>query len=458
MVLTNSKNPGRFNYWAFIASSLFLLSLSIFSLIWFEKEKESENWISHTYQVKLKIERCYGLLLEAESDQRGYLLNNDDSYLLNIAKAENLLYSGLHELDSLISDNPRQVKNVGILQSLMLTRLSRLHILLDSMGHSGNFIVSHFTSKGRIIMDTINTQVRVMQAEEDALLEKRNFIKQVQDERVIIFIILFSIIAFAILMWSFLTIRSENLLRRNAQNEIIAQNEKLERQNRDLTTFANIASHDLKEPLRKIQMFTDRIADSNPGLTGRSLEYFHKISQQSYRMQVLIESILQYAQTEEGDFGFQSTDLNTIANLAVDSLSEIIKEKNAAVKMDSLPSVFGNPAQMEQLFINLIDNGIKYSRPDTDPLIEITASLSGESWKIDFSDNGIGFDESYEKKIFEVFQRLHSKEEYSGTGIGLAICKKIVENHRGSITARSELGKGSVFSVIFPVQKDIFKP
>ena len=451
MVVTDSKKPGRFNYWAFIVTSLFLLSLAIFSLIWFQKEKDAEDWVRHTYQVKLKIEKCYGLLLEAESDQRGFLLNNDNSYLINIAIAEDLLHSNMNQLDSLISDNPRQVKNVSILQTLILTRLSRLHVLLDSSRQANNFTVSHFTTRGKIIMDSIHDQVRSMQAEEDELLGKRTLLKQVQDYRVISFILLFSAIAFVILIWSFFTIRSENSLRQKAQLEIIAQNEKLERQNHDLTTFANIASHDLKEPLRKIQMFTDRITESNPDLTGRSLEYFQKISQQSYRMQVLIESILQYAQTQEGDFGFEKTGLNAIASRAVDGLSEIIREKNAVVKIDVLPTVFCNPTQIEQLFINLIDNGIKYSQPDRDPEIEITATRSGELWKIDFSDNGIGFDEAYEKKIFEVFQRLHSNNEYSGTGIGLAICKKIVENHRGTITAHSVLGKGSVFSIILPV-------
>jgi light-regulated signal transduction histidine kinase (bacteriophytochrome) len=106
---------------------------------------------------------------------------------------------------------------------------------------------------------------------------------------------------------------------------------------------------------------------------------------------------------------------------------------------------------MEQLFINLIENGIKYARPDRPPSIEINATQLEETWKIDFSDNGIGFNELYEKKIFEVFQRLHSSDEYSGTGIGLAICKKIVENHRGIITAKSNLDEGSVFSIILPV-------
>jgi signal transduction histidine kinase len=457
--MTTIKRPANFNYLAFISSSLFLLSLAIFSLIWFKKQTDAEDWVTHTYRVKLKIEQCFGFVLEAESSQRGYLLSKNSSYLKNITHAETSLVTSLTQLDALIADNPAQVKNGMHLRLLIVSRISRLHYVLDSSGLSDNPAAATFTAPGKMIMDSIYDQVKTMQAEEDGLLGKRTFLKQIQDNRVVTFILLFSFIAFSILMWSFFKIRNESSLRLQAQLEIESinnllqdQNEKLERKNNDLTTFTNIASHDLKEPLRKIQMFTNMIVESNPAqLTGKSLEYFNKISQQSKRMQNLIDSVLQYAQTEEDDFGFQYTDLNVVAHLAIDNLSEIIKEKNAIIRVPSLPTVFCNPNQLEQLFINLIENGIKYARPDRAPLIEIHATRLEETWKIDFCDNGIGFDEAYNKKIFEVFQRLHSNDAYSGTGIGLAICKKIVENHRGSIIAQSVLGEGSVFSVILPL-------
>ncbi len=452
MVLIKTKRPQNFSYWAFIISSLFLLSLAIFSLIWFQKQKEAEDWIIHTYDVKLKIEKSFGLLLEAESNQRAYLLSSDSLYFMNITHAETLLFSNLKQLDSLTADNKNQVENVLILRALIYSRISRLNILIDSSRISNNFIISRITAPSRMITDSIHNQVMVMQAEEDRLLVQRIILKKTVNSRVTIFILLFSVVAFLILMWSFFKIKNENSLRLKAQLEIENQNEILERRNHDLTTFTNIASHDLKEPLRKIQMFTNLIRELNPAfITDKSFEYFQKISQQSSRMQNLIESVLKYAQTEEGNFGFQNTDLNEVANMAIDSLSEIIKEKNVEIKVRFLPAVFCSPTQMEQLFINLIENGIKYTRPDLTPSIEISATRHQESWKIDVSDNGIGFDEAYHKKIFEVFQRLHSSDEYSGTGIGLAICKRIVENHGGTISAKSTLGKGSVFSINLPV-------
>jgi signal transduction histidine kinase len=457
--MSKEKRSAKFNYLAFILSSLFLLSLAIFSLIWFQKQKETENWVTHTYRVKLKIEQSFGLLLEAESNQRGWLLTKDSSYLIKINRAETQLHSSLRQLDSLIADNARQVQNAQNLRLLALSRIERLHSIMDSSQKLNSPSVGHFFSPGKMKMDSIYDQVKLMQAEEDGLMGKRTFVKQIQDDRVITFIVLFSFIAFAILMWSFFKIRNESALHLKAQLEIIAinellndRNDMLERKNRDLTSFTNIASHDLKEPLRKIQMFTNLIVDSeHTYLNSKSFEYFNKISQQSKRMQILIESVLQYAQSDEDEFGFQLTDLNEITHLAIEDLSEIIKEKNADIEVQSLPTVFCSPNQMEQLFINLIDNGIKYARPNLTPSIKINATRLDETWKIDFYDNGIGFDETYSNKIFEIFQRLHSTDEYPGTGIGLAICKKIVENHRGRITVRSVLGEGSVFSVILPI-------
>ncbi len=483
MALIKKKGLVKLNYWIFIASSLFLLSLAIFSLIWNQKQKEATERISHTYQVKLRIEKCFGLVLEAESSQRGFLLSRDSSYLKNISHAETLLNTNLYQLDSLISDNYNQLNNFANLKSLILSRISRIHKIIDSVRHSGITSTAHYTSQGKMIMDSIHSEVRAMQDAEDDLLSQRTFIKASEEKSLVIFILLFSFVAFAILMWSFFKIRKESSLRVQAQldanllenlvsertleikkiNSLLKdQNEVLERKNHELTTFTNIASHDLKEPLRKIQMFTNLISQSPVELTGKTLVYFNKINQQSNRMQVLIESVLRYAQTDNNQFGFQTTNLNEVSSIALESLSEKIKEENARIRIQELPTLYANPNQMEQLFINLIDNGLKYARKDVSPVLEINVSKIDEPrvsdhaprlhWKIDFCDNGIGFDEVYAGKIFVIFQRLHSKEEYTGTGIGLAICKKIVENHGGSISAKSILGTGSVFSVILPAK------
>jgi two-component system, chemotaxis family, CheB/CheR fusion protein len=285
------------------------------------------------------------------------------------------------------------------------------------------------------------------------------------------------------LIWSYFKIRNENSLRLQAQfdadvleklvaertneinhiNQLLEnQNAQLARKNRDLTSFTSIASHDLKEPLRKIQMFSNIVKeDHSADLSENSLQYIDKISDQAGRMKNLIESVLQYAQTDEETLGFRITNLNHVAKAAMETLSEKIKEKNAVVLVHELPTLSVRPDQMEQVFINLLDNGLKYSRPGVRPVLEISATpLEAENaaetqtscWKLDFRDNGIGFEETYKSKIFEIFQRLHSRHEYPGTGIGLAMCKRIIENHRGTISSHSVPGEGSVFSIILPAK------
>jgi signal transduction histidine kinase len=484
MVLTRKIRPEAFNYWVFLTSALFLLATAIFSLIWFQKQKNASYLISHTYQVKLKIEKCFGLLLEAESSQRGYLIGKDSIFLDHLRHAESMLFSNMKQLDSLVADNEVQIINLNKLENLASLRLTRLHDVLDSVEHFKKITIN-YASPGRVIMDSVHNQIKIMESEEDTLLVKRTLLKHKQDNYVSFFIILFSALAFTILIGSFLKIRNENMLRLKAQfdvdlleklvNERTAeiknmnnllkdQNESLERKNADLTSFTYIASHDLKEPLRKINMFIGRISDQNSNdPNDRREEYFNKISLQAKRMQHLIESVLQYAQADDETLGFEEANLNTTIQSALENLSLVIAEKKAIIKIQPLPTLFCVPSQLEQVFTNLIDNALKYAKPGIPPSLQINAeqlsipAAAGENpstgWKIDFADQGIGFDEAYKSKIFEIFQRLHVDEQYSGTGIGLAICKRIIGKHRGTISVQSTVGKGSVFSILLPSPK-----
>lgn len=228
------------------------------------------------------------------------------------------------------------------------------------------------------------------------------------------------------------------------------KNKELEQQNEELTSFTFIASHDLKEPLRKIEIYTNKIRETEQeNLSAKSKEYFDKVIETTARMRILLDDIFTYAETgKEGSY--EVTNLNEIATLSVQTLQEQIIEKGAAIEYKNLPVLHAIPYQMEQLFTNIIGNSLKYSKKDVKPVIRIETQKSGSDWKILFTDNGIGFDETFKLKIFEIFQRLHTRIEYSGTGIGLAICKKIVENHHGKIIANSVIGTGSIFTIIIP--------
>ncbi len=233
--------------------------------------------------------------------------------------------------------------------------------------------------------------------------------------------------------------------------ELENQRKQLEKSNQELEQFAWLTSHDLKEPLRKILTFSDALIkkqDSNYSET--SANYLKKIHSSANRMNELIEAVLVYSHVAYDKDLFSTVDLNDVLRDVIEDLELLITSKNAGLKIDNLPLIEAIPIQMRQLFQNLISNAIKYSKPDLAPEIVINCTDVGGGYKIVVKDNGIGFQNVYAEKIFQVFQRLRNNKTYEGTGIGLALCKKILEAHNGTIYAESEEGIGSNFILHLP--------
>lgn len=249
----------------------------------------------------------------------------------------------------------------------------------------------------------------------------------------------------------------------NYQGKLEEKVHELNKSNHDLEQFAYIASHDLQEPLRKIQSFTE-LLEMNITDKERSKKYLDKIDSASSRMSALIKDVLNYSRLSQSGNIFIETDLQKILEHVKSDVELIVEEKGATIKADSLPVINGIEQQLYQLFYNLINNALKFSVEK--PVIEIScrhlenegvikhADLSSESKYIELTvkDNGIGFEQKHAKQIFTIFKRLNSKDKYEGTGIGLALCKKIVDNHHGEISVTSEPGMGTSFSIILPVE------
>lgn len=258
--------------------------------------------------------------------------------------------------------------------------------------------------------------------------------------------------------------RTEELQEANAGLADAIDN--LQKTNAELAQFAYIASHDLQEPIRKISIFSKMLEDSLGDIDAQSRNYLSKISTSTSRMMNLIRDVLAYSQLSKEQQSFEAVDLNVIAQSVVADFDFIIEQKKATVAFNELPVIDAIPLQMSQLFANLISNSLKYSRSDFNPIINITASIlseeeavahgiyeSGAYYKLEFRDNGIGFQQEHASQIFNIFQRLHGKTEYDGTGIGLAICKKIAQNHHGDIYAVADSQKGALFVVLLPVRQ-----
>ncbi|MES2762620.1 MAG: PAS domain S-box protein [Bacteroidota bacterium] len=238
----------------------------------------------------------------------------------------------------------------------------------------------------------------------------------------------------------------------------------LERSNKELTSFSYVASHDLQEPLRKIKTFSNLILEKEKDLTKEGMECFERIIVSAGRMQKLIEDLLSFSRTQLYENTLKPVDLNEVLTDVKTLHAESMAEGRLSIESDKLPTVLGVPFQLQQLFENIISNSMKYSKPKQGAKIKVSSELISAQeipffnthgfenyYRISLSDNGIGFDQKYADKIFEIFQRLHGKNEYSGTGIGLSICKRIVENHQGYIAAHSILDKGATFEVYLPV-------
>jgi PAS domain S-box-containing protein len=244
--------------------------------------------------------------------------------------------------------------------------------------------------------------------------------------------------------------------RKRAQMTLLEQADKLARSNAELEQFAYVASHDLQEPLRKIQAFGDRLKSKyEAGLGPEGLDYLSRMQNAAARMQVLIQDLLSLSRVTSNSKPFTPVDLGDVARTVVSDLEMRIQDAGGQVDIGALPVIFGDRGQMAQLFQNLIGNGIKFRKPGEKPVVKISSEIhalanGASGWQITVEDNGIGFDEKYRDRIFQIFQRLHGRSEYEGTGIGLAICRKIVDRHSGAITAHSTPGAGAKFVILLP--------
>jgi signal transduction histidine kinase len=245
--------------------------------------------------------------------------------------------------------------------------------------------------------------------------------------------------------------------------ELVLKNEELEMKNHELQQFSWVVSHDLNEPIRKIQIFIKIIKELYLADDAKAVDYVNRTIKSAERMQTLITDLLAYSRLSS-QVKPEVTDLNVVLQEVLSDFDYLIERKNATIKSNELPTIDSIPSQLRQVFQNLIGNALKFSGNSQHPLIEITSEIisdksfdsptspEGKFCRITVKDNGIGFDEIYLDRIFIIFQSLNDRQSYEGTGIGLAIAKKIIEKHNGLITAKSQVGQGASFIIILPLK------
>ena len=461
----------------FIAAILLLLSLSVFSYYRIETLINSSNWRNHTTLVKLELEGLFSKIKDVDSHQRGFVLTKNPIYLSQFENCLEDIARRMNSVKALTKDNYSQQRNIGSFQKILDKGV--LHMRNTIKDAPNQKIPTERWLEARSIMTEMNDHINKMMNEENLLLRIRTKSMIKETTFTPIFTIFLTICSLLIIIMAYYGINYEltisNQLKSNLENnrkQLLEANQSLEefnqslgKVNKELEAFTYISSHDLQEPLRKIQMMISRIMESeNENLTESGRTYLNRTHDSANRMQRLIMDLLAYSRVKTEEFEVENINLTQMVEEVKSDLEEEIAASNALIKIEgSSLEINVIISQFRQLLTNLISNAIKFSRIEAVPEITIHSSIIKGSKipfeisnpdinfsKIIIEDNGIGFDSQYEKRIFELFQRLHTNKEYPGTGIGLAIVKKIVENHHGYITAESPEGKGAIFIIYIP--------
>lgn len=445
-----------------------------------------------TTRVINAINNLHMGVLRAESSKRGYLLTEDDVYLSDYNKTLLRMEGLINEVEQSaeFSDFPRQITNIEKLINLSRKKLDDMALTVN-LAREGDFeqaIQLVKSDRGLRLYDrfeTLFSQIdeseRTVQGEHLANLMK---LRRDSVNTLIISGVTTAFLIVAIFVLLKINMR-ENLRHQRVLEDIneelehkIAQrtqelqiySDELGRSNRELEDFAFVASHDLQEPLRKIRAFGNRIEDGyGDVIDERGRDFLNRMLNAAERMSMLISDLLSFSRVSTRGKEFSEVDLNAVVASVLDDLEIVIEETNATVEVSTLPVIHGDKTQIDQLLLNLVSNALKFKQENVSPVIKISSRPSDESeltglhqvdefdWKtITIEDNGIGFDQSFAEKIFAPFQRLHGRSAYKGTGIGLAVCRRIVERHNGHIKATSEPGKGARFAIVIPVNGEPF--
>ena len=496
------KRSGFFTYMAFLAAMTLLVIMAWLGYRTLEELREATDRVTHTHQVIETLQELLTGLSDAETDQRDFIVTGDRRYLEPYIAASGELDKDLAALKGLTTDNPGQQKRLQEIEAIARKRLTALQTGIEIRKAKGLQAAGGGigTGEGRTLMNTVRSRVAEAAAVEMDLLQERSALLAMKTRKMKQTLLAGSLLTLTLLGAIFTALMREIARRGRVESELGRQqkqlyvvleertrindeltrqrrcleetngrleaevaervqaqellkesNAELQRSNRDLELFATVTSHDLQEPLHTITSYTERLAHSYRGaLDARADKYIGFIEGGSNHMHRMINDLLAYSRVGTRAKPFAPVRMDAVLNQSLSSLAKSIKESNATIDRDEMPEVDGVDTQLAQLFQNLIGNAVKFRKKEASLRIRISCARTDNKWIFGVHDNGIGIERRYSDRIFVIFQRLHTREEYEGSGIGLAICRRIVEHHGGCIWVESTFGEGSSFYFTIP--------
>ena len=444
----------------YVGALLLLIAIAIASYKSVLVTAEHTRWVDHTYQVILTADELVLDQQNTAAGGRGYLLTGKSEFLDQYRQGLGSVGPDIEALARLTADNPVQQARMGTLRALNLQRIEYLEQAVNDERKKGGAL-----SEGQItevenskhVMDKIHAVIDAVVQEEQRLLVQRS--AQVEDsrQRILLIIAVGSTLSVGALVMSLLLLNRQIRERRAAETRVQSLNQTLaeraallELANSELEGFSYSISHDLRSPLRAIDGFSQLLQSRyQPVLDAEGMRLLGVVRDSSKRMGALIEDLLAFSRLGRKPLEAASVDAD---QLVQECIAEVLQgaESKPEMVVGHLPSCWGDRALLKQVWINLISNAVKYSSHGTAPRIEISAEEDGRSCIYTVRDNGVGFDMQYYNKLFGVFQRLHHMEDFSGTGVGLAIAMRIVTKHRGRIWAEAALNQGAAFHFSIP--------
>lgn len=453
---------------AFSISFVLMVLLSLFSVERFVTYTSYADKVTHTNKVIANLYKTEVALKDLDRSERGYILTHDTSYLRFLNIAIDSLRPAFMQLEVLLSQDHEQEKNIALLKGAITLRINYSRQDIDYIDSTKSSTLSNYYYDGRKTMRDAIRMLREMHKTENVLLNER-FANQKIYQKLTTNTLKYLLMIFCIVTLTLFVIMIKEFRNRiKYQDELQAKVIDLRRSHNELQEIAYAASHDLQEPLRKIQVFSNMLLYRAKGAVRESGDdLLNRISDSAERMQVLITDLMSLTSLTKIDEEKKPVNLNIVLQDILTDNNARIREKNATVSLGNLPTVNGYEQQLTILFKALLDNSLKFTREGVAPVVNIDCEVTDGTEltdihpflaarkfvKVTCTDNGIGFDNKFITKMFRIFQRLHSQQsKYEGKGIGLAICQRIMVNHEGYIVATGVPQEGAKFKLFFPAE------